>query len=284
MPLFGAHLSIVKGLHAAVAEATALGCDTIQIFTKNASHWTADPLAEDAIRAFKQAVAGSALKHLTVHDSYLINLASADEAMFEKSIAAFVDEMERAESLGIDYLVTHPGAHLGAGEEAGVTRVIEGYEQALARTKGFRVRVLLETTAGQGTTLGAKFEHLGQILQRANCADRLGVCFDTCHVFVAGYPIDTEAGYAETFQKFDAAVGLSRLKLFHVNDSAKPLGSRVDRHAALGRGEIGAAAFRRLVNDPRFRDHPMILETPKTDDAGKPMDGVNLKLLRRLVR
>lgn len=280
MPLFGAHLSINRGLHNAVTAAAALGCDTLQIFTKNASQWNADPLTPDAIAQFRRAAAGSNLAHLTVHDSYLINLASPDDGLHAKSVAAFVTELERAEALGINYLVTHPGSHTGSGEEAGLARVIAGYEEVHARCAGFNVRVLIETTAGQGTALGYRFEHIATILQRAACTDRLGVCLDTCHVFAAGYALTSEADYAATFQQFDDLIGMSRLKLFHVNDSAKPFGSRVDRHAGIGLGEIGEDAFRRLVTDPRFADRPMILETPKKDDDGNEMDGVNLARLR----
>ncbi len=280
MPLFGAHLSTLRGLHNAITAATALQCGTLQIFTKNASHWSAKPLTQDDINQFRRATSASKLKHLTVHDSYLINLASADDTIYTKSVNAFVDEMERAEALGISYLVTHPGSHTGSGEEAGLARVIQGYEEVHARCAGFNVRVLIETTAGQGTALGHRFEHLAAILQRAACADRMDVCFDTCHVFAAGYALAEVSDYATTFQQFDDLIGLSRLKLFHVNDSAKPFGSRVDRHASIGLGEIGEEAFRRLVTDPRFLDRPMILETPKKDDDGNEMDAINLGRLR----
>jgi deoxyribonuclease-4 len=280
MPLFGAHLSVAGGLHNAVSAAVALRCDTFQLFTKNASQWNAGALTEEEIGTFRRAVAATNLTHLTAHDSYLINLASPNDELFDKSVAAFVDEMERAEALGLIYLVTHPGSHTGSGEEAGLARVIAGLEAVHARCAGFGVRVLIETTAGQGTSLGHRFEHLATILERANCADRMDVCLDTCHVFAAGYPITTEADYAATFQQFDDLIGLSRLKLFHVNDSVKPLGSRVDRHAGIGLGEIGLDAFRRLVTDARFGGHPMILETPKEDDDGNEMDPVNLGVLR----
>ena len=280
MPHFGAHLSIARGCHNAIAAAVTLQCDTLQIFTKNASQWKAAPLAEDDITAFRRAALASKLTHITAHDSYLINLASPDDGIFAKSVAAFVDEMERAEALGLSYLVTHPGAHTGSGEEAGLARVVAGYDAVHARCAGFNVRVLIETTAGQGTALGHRFEHIAHIVERANCADRMGVCLDTCHVFAAGYALDSEADYASTFQQFDDLIGLARLELFHVNDSAKPLGSRVDRHAGIGLGEIGTNAFRRLVTDPRFQHLPMIIETPKKDDDGNEMDAVNLARLR----
>jgi deoxyribonuclease-4 len=280
MPLFGAHLSISRSLSNAIRSAVDLKCDTLQIFTKNASHWTAPPIPEADVTAFRQAAESSSLRFLTAHDSYLINLAAPDDALFEKSVAAFVTEMERAEALGLSYLVTHPGLHVGSGEDVGLARVIKGYEEVHARCPGFNVRVLVETTAGQGTALGHRFEHLQTIFRGAACADRMDVCFDTCHVFVAGYGLSTVDEYAATFQQFDDLVGLSRLRLFHVNDSAKPFGSRVDRHANIGQGEIGAEAFRRLVNDPRFSDLPMILETPKDDDKKTDMDAVNLAALR----
>ncbi|VTR95498.1 apurinic endonuclease apn1 : Probable endonuclease 4 OS=Planctomyces brasiliensis (strain ATCC 49424 / DSM 5305 / JCM 21570 / NBRC 103401 / IFAM 1448) GN=nfo PE=3 SV=1: AP_endonuc_2 [Gemmata massiliana] len=281
MPLFGAHLSISRGLHNAISAASSLGCDTVQIFTKNASKWAAESLSPETITQFRRAASASRLKHLTAHDSYLINLASPDAAVYAKSVETFVDELERAEALGLDYLVTHPGAHTGSGEDAGLARVIEGFEEVHARCAGFNVRVLIETTAGQGTSLGHRFEHIATILDRAKCADRMGVCLDTCHVFAAGYPLGSDSDYRSTFQQFDDLVGVDRLKLFHVNDSAKALGSRVDRHAGIGLGEIGPEAFRRLVTDPRFLDRPMILETPKKNDDGDEMDAVNLALLRK---
>jgi deoxyribonuclease IV len=280
MPLFGAHMSVAGGLHNAVAAAVALRCDTVQLFTKNANQWAGKPLADDNVRAFRTALKAAKLKHATAHDSYLINLAAPDDVLYRKSIAAFTDELERAEALGLSYLVTHPGAHTGSGTEAGIARVVAALDEVHARCAGFKVKVLLETTAGQGTTLGARFEEIAAVLDRVKDSGRLGVCLDTCHIFAAGYPLAAEADYAATFQQFDRLIGLSKLKLFHVNDSVKPLGSRVDRHAALGLGEVGLDAFRRLVTDPRFRTRPMILETPKEDAEGREMDPVNLAVLR----
>jgi deoxyribonuclease IV len=280
MPLFGAHLSVAGGLHNAISSAVALQCDTVQIFTKNANSWEAAPLAEEEVSQFRRAAAATKLAHLTAHDSYLINLASPDDAQFARSITALTKEMERAEALGLTYLVSHPGSHVGSGEDTGLARVVTGLEEVHTRCAGFNVRLLLETTAGQGTSLGHRFEHLATILQRAKCADRMDVCYDTCHVFAAGYPMARENEYAATFQQFDDLIGLSRLKLFHVNDSVKPLGSRVDRHASIGQGEVGIDAFRQLVRDPRFLHIPMILETPKEDGDGNKMDAVNLEQLR----
>lgn len=282
MPLFGAHMSIAGGLHNAVTAAVEHDCGTLQIFSKNASQWAAKPLQEPDVATFRKAVKNAKLKFVTAHDSYLINLASPDDGLYRKSIAAFVDEIERAEALGLSYLVTHPGAHTGSGVDAGIAKVVAALDEVRARTAGFKVEVLLELTAGQGSCLGAKFEEIAAILDQVQDAKRLGVCLDTCHVFAAGYEIHTEAGYAAMFEQFDDLIGISKLKLFHVNDSAKPLGSRVDRHAGLGLGHIGLDAFRMLVNDPRFAKLPMILETPKEDAAGLPMDPVNLGLLRSL--
>jgi deoxyribonuclease-4 len=282
MPLFGAHFSVAGGLHNAIVTAVALRCDALQLFTKNANTWAADPITDEQIGEFRRAAAAAELRDLTAHDSYLINLASPDGALFTKSVDALTTEMERAEALGLTYLVMHPGAHVGSGEEAGLGRVAAGLDEVHARCAGFKVRLLVETTAGQGTALGWRFEQLAAIFARARCADRMDVCFDTCHAFAAGYPLAPEADYAATFQQFDDVVGLARLKLFHVNDSAKPLGSRVDRHAGIGLGEIGLGPFRRLVNDPRFAHLPMLLETPKEDDDGNDMDPVNLRVLRGL--
>src|SRR5262245_24015246 len=186
MPLFGAHLSVARGLHNAITSAVALECDTVQIFTKNANSWDANSLTEEEIAAFRRAVGGTKLTHLTAHDSYLINIGSPDDMQFARSVNALTKEMERAEALGLDYLVSHPGSHVGSGEEAGLARVVAGLEEVHSRCAGFRVRLLLETTAGQGTSLGHRFEHLATLLQQAKCADRMDVCFDTCHVFAAG--------------------------------------------------------------------------------------------------
>lgn len=283
MPLFGAHMSVAGGLHNAVASSVALACDTVQIFTKNANQWIGKPLTDDEIQAFRKAARSAKLKYLTAHNSYLINLAAPDDAMRAKSINAFVDELERAESLGLAFLVTHPGAHTGSGGDAGVARVAEALDEIHTRCAGFKVQVLLENTAGQGTCLGASFGELAAVLDRVQEPTRLGVCFDTCHAFAAGYPLASRSDYAATFQQFDDLIGLSRLKVFHVNDSVKPLGSRVDRHAGIGLGAIGLDAFRQLVTDPRFHNRPMILETPKEDDDGKEMDPVNLATLRSFV-
>ncbi|CAN5521719.1 deoxyribonuclease IV [soil metagenome] len=281
MPLFGAHLSIAGGLHNAVTAAVELQCETLQIFSKNASQWAAKPLTDGDIDTFRNAVKASKLKFVTAHDSYLINLAAPDDTLWQKSINAFTDEVERAEALGLSYLVMHPGAHTGSGDDAALAKVVTAFDEVHRRTAGFKVTVLVETTAGQGTTLGWKFEHLAHILDNVKESKRLGVCVDTCHIFAAGYAVHTPEGYTATFEEFDDKVGLKRIKCFHVNDSIKGVGCRVDRHAGLGLGSIGLGCFERLVRDERFAKLPMILETPKEDKDGAAMDPVNLGILRR---
>jgi len=280
MPLFGAHFSVAGGLHNAVATAVRFECPALQLFTKNASQWAAKPLTDEDVDTFRSAAKAAKMKALVAHDSYLINLAAPGDELFQKSIDAFTIEIERAEQLGLHYLVMHPGAHVGSGEEAGLQRVVVGLDEAAKRTAGAKVKVLIETTAGQGTTLGWRFEHLGFLLKNVKEPKRYGICLDTCHVFAAGYPLGTDVEYAETFQRFDEIVGLNNLKVFHLNDSVKGLGSRVDRHAGLGLGMIGEEPFRRLATDPRFGNHPMILETPKEDENKREMDPVNLAKLR----
>jgi len=279
MPLFGAHLSIAGGLHNAVSAAVALECQTVQLFTKNASQWAAKPLQDSEVTHFRKSWKESKLKFATAHDSYLINLASPNDELYRKSIAAFRLEVERAEALGLSYLVTHPGAHTGSGEDAGLRRIVAALDEVHTGTRGVKVQVLLETTAGQGSCLGCKFEHLQFILDNVSDTDRLGVCVDTCHIFAAGYALDGE-NYDRTFHEFDERIGVERIKCFHLNDSVKGLGCRVDRHAGIGLGTIGEEPFKRLVTDKRFAKLPMILETPKEDADGKSMDPVNLAKLR----
>jgi deoxyribonuclease-4 len=280
----GAHMSISGGLDKAVGRGVAVGCTALQVFTKNASQWRAKPLSEDEIGRFTEALAASPIGAgaVVAHDSYLINLGSPDEVKWEQSVAAFTDELRRCDLLGIPYLVTHPGAHMGTGEDAGLARVAAGLACALAGSE--RTMVLLETTAGQGTTLGHQFAHLGRLLALtpAEFAGRVGVCLDTCHVFVAGYDLTTPEGYAATWAEFDREIGRDRLKVLHLNDAKKPLGSRVDRHEHLGKGHIGEAGFRQIMNDPALHDRLMLLETPKGDDCAE--DRENMAFLRGLPR
>lgn len=283
MPLFGAHMSIAGGYHLAAEKAGAFGCGTVQIFTKNNNQWAGKALSDEDIRLFKDAVREHKLAKTTAHDSYLINLGSPNDVLREQSLTAFVHEIERAEALGLDYLVFHPGAATDGDENAGLARIAACLNEALQRMKGARVMPLLETTAGQGTSLGHRFEHLARIRELLTSPERVGVCLDTCHVFAAGYPLAPASKYRATFQEFDDVVGIEHLKAFHINDSKKPLGSRVDRHEHVGKGFLGLEPFRLLVNDPRFADHPMFLETPKENDADEQMDPVNLAMLRSLV-
>jgi deoxyribonuclease-4 len=283
MPFFGAHLSIAGGCHNALLEAQTRRCDALQIFTHAPGQWRGRDLSEDEVRQFRRLLRQTRLHRPMAHDCYLTNLASPDEALYRRSVETFLLELQRVERLGLRYLVMHPGAHLDSGEEAGLARVAAALDEIHGRLPHGKVRVLLETTAGQGSTLGHRFEHLGRILSLAAQPDRLGVCFDTCHVFAAGYALAPAREYRATMRAFDKAVGLRRLFAFHVNDSLKPQGSRVDRHAHIGRGEMGLEPFRLLVNDRRFRNRPMILETPKEDGAESDMDAVNLATLRGLV-
>jgi deoxyribonuclease IV len=283
MPLFGAHMSVAGGCHNALLIAQKHGCDVVQLFTKNANQWEGKPLTDADRDTFRKTLGATKLRFPTAHDSYLINLASPDATLYRRSIEAFVLEVERAEALGLAYLVTHPGTPTDGDEAAGLTRIATALDEVHRRCPNAKVQVLLETTAGQGRSLGHRFEHLACVIERVKAPERIGVCLDTCHVFAAGYPLAPEADYQATMGEFDRVIGLDRLKVFHVNDSLKPQGSRVDRHAHLGKGFLGLEPFRLLVNDPRFAERPMILETPKEDETGEEMDPVNLRTLRDLV-
>lgn len=283
MPRFGSHLSVAGGCHKAVEAAQRYGCEALQIFTKNSNQWNARDLTAEEVRTFRRAVRQSGLRVVMAHDSYLINLASPDEGLHRRSVEAFLVELRRAEQLGLRYVITHPGAPLDSGEEAGVARVAAALDEVHRRLPRLRVRVLLENTAGQGSALGHRFEQLAAILAGVAEPRRVGVCFDTCHAFAAGYGLAPEAEYHATMRALARAVGLGRVKAFHLNDSLKPQGSRVDRHAHIGRGHLGLEPFRLLVNDPRFRHRPMVLETAKEEGDNKDMDAVNLKTLRALV-
>jgi len=280
-PLIGAHMSVAGGLELGIERALKLRTRAIQIFTKNASRWSARALEDEQVLAFRSAWEASGLAPVVAHDSYLINLASPDPFLRRRSIDAFADELRRAEALGVRYLVAHPGAHMGSGVAAGCDRVAESLARARRIAPARSVIVLLEAVAGQGTTLGRRFEELARIRDQLERRDLVGICFDTCHVHAAGYDLVTERGCEETFEEFDAALGLESLRLFHVNDSKNERGSRVDRHEHLGRGRLGPEPFARIMRDPRFRAVPKILETPKGKD-GVAMDRKNLAFLRRL--
>jgi deoxyribonuclease-4 len=266
MQLLGAHMSIAGGHALAIDRASAFAMTACQIFTKNANQWNAKPILPGAAEAFRERMAASDVAFVVAHDSYLINLATPDDTLWERSRAAFGDELTRSHQLGVPWLVTHPGAHMGSGVDDGMRRVAEALNRLFDELPDVDVTVLLETTAGQGSTLGRTFEELAGILAMIEDRARVGVCFDTCHVFAAGYDIRDTETYTATMQAFDDTVGLSRLHVFHLNDSKKGLGSKVDRHAHIGEGELGTEAFRLVVNDERFVDLPGILETPKDDD------------------
>lgn len=278
---FGAHMSISGGVDRAFALGEKAGCDTIQLFTKNQQQWRAKPLDPAEVARFHAEQQRTGFGPLVVHDSYLINLASPQDETWQKSRAGFAEELERCQTLAIPYLVTHPGAHTGSGEEAGLQREAEALNQLFSEGVGGTVRVLLETTAGQGTALGWRFEHLARLYELVRYPERLGVCIDTCHILAAGYDIRTSETYTATMAEFDRIVGLKQVCCFHLNDSLKGLGSRVDRHTHIGAGAVGREAFRLLVNDQRFQDLPMIIETPKGDDLAD--DITNLALLRSLI-
>lgn len=278
--LAGAHMSIAGGMHKAFERGRSVRCRTIQIFLKSSNQWKARTLTDDDSMLFRVAREKSGISPVLAHDSYLINLASPDPDLHRKSLDAFVEEMRRANDLGVPCLILHPGAHLGAGVQAGINRVARALNRAIDRV-GPPVRLLLETTAGQGSSLGSRFEELAAILERMRKPERAGVCLDTCHIFAAGYDIRSREGYEKTLREFDRLIGVGRIQAIHVNDSLKDLGSRVDRHSHIGKGRIGPEAFRCLVNDPRFVDVPKILETPKGEDMRE--DRRNLAKLRALM-
>jgi deoxyribonuclease-4 len=284
MPILGAHQSIAGGYYKAVETARRLKCDCVQLFTKNNNQWRAKELTDEDVLRFQIALNEHGVTHPLAHDSYLINLASPDRVLWKKSVDSFVVEMLRADRLGIPYLVTHPGAYTTGSEESGIATVIRALDEVHRQTRGIKARCLLENTAGQGSCLGCRFEQLATILDGVKNPDVLGICIDTCHVFAAGYPLGTQKEYKATMRALDKTVGLKLVRAFHLNDSVKPLGSRVDRHAHIGRGLLGKEAFRLLLNDERFRNVPMYLETPKGKENGKDLDAINLRTLRRLVK
>lgn len=284
MPLLGAHQSISGGLHLAFVRNAQVGGESLQIFTANQRQWRAKPLSGDAVDAFRRAWREHGQMPVASHASYLINLAASEPEMVEKSVAAFAEELKRCQALGIDLVVIHPGSHGGRGVEAGLQAVSRNLEQALIRagTLGSSVKILLETTAGQGTALGSRFEELGWLLHHAPYPEHLGICVDTCHIFAAGYDLRSETAYQGTMAELQHHVGLEQIHFIHLNDSQKDCGSRVDRHAHIGEGRIGLEGFVPLLNDPRLRHLPMTLETDKGENLAE--DVVNLHRLRALMR
>ena len=280
MPRLGAHMSIAGGVDQAIWRGKSIGCETIQIFTKSARQWRAKPLTAEEVSRFKRAREESGISPVFAHTSYLINLGSPDRTLWLKSVASFLEEMERCAALGLPYLVTHPGAN--AEEEEGLDRIRLALDEILERTEGSGVMILLETTAGQGGTLGHCFEHLARLIKKSRYPERLGICYDTCHTFVAGYDIRTPEALTATFKVFDKIIGLDRLKAIHLNDSRGDLGSRIDRHEHIGKGKLGLEAFRLLLNEPRFQELPMVLETPKGPEMEEDVE--NLRVLRSLLK
>ena len=285
-PRLGAHMSIAGGTPRALERAEATGCEALQIFTKISNQWRGRQLGNAEVETFRAQAARSPVGPIVAHTSYLINLAAADPKLRQRSIGALADELERGDRLGLLGVVLHPGAHTTATEADGIRWIADGIAAAQAQQAG-DTRLLLEQTAGQGTMLGHRFEQLRAMIDLLDDASKVAICLDTCHMLAAGYDLVSEAGYERVFEEFDAVLGFERLTVFHLNDSQKPLGSRVDRHAGIGQGCIGVEPFRRLVRDERFRHLPMVLETPKAggrpaaDIGPDPLDLENLGILKR---
>lgn len=277
--LVGAHISIAGGLNQAPSRGREIGCTAIQIFTKNQMQWRARPLSSQEIEKFQHALINSSIQSVAAHDSYLINLGCPEENLLEKSRKAFLNEMDRAESLGIPVLIFHPGSHKNAGVDVGLKLIAKSIDFVNQMRPAYKIKLLLETTAGQGTNLGCSFEQLKWIIDSVEQPDRVGVCLDTCHIFAAGYDIRSQSSYQKTLEKFDKIIGLEKLQAIHLNDSKKGLGSRIDRHEQIGQGQIGLVGFKLIMNDPRFIDVPKILEIP--GDMKKFRE--NLDLLKSLI-
>jgi deoxyribonuclease IV len=280
--LLGAHMSIGGGVHTAFERAHRAGCTTMQIFSKNNTRWKAKPLTDFDIINYKKREKESNIKPVVVHSSYLINLCAKDKETLKKSRNSFLDELERCQHLGVPYFVFHPGSHVGQGEETGMKIIAESLNMLHEKTRRYRVKSVLETTAGQGSNLGYRFEQIRSIIDMIENKRRVGVCVDSCHLFAAGYDISYERGYEQTFRDFDDIIGMNRLMVIHLNDSKGALGSRLDRHEHIGKGRIGDVGFSLIMNDKRFAAIPKILETPKGEDMKE--DVMNLKRLRRYVK
>ncbi|SFM79477.1 deoxyribonuclease IV [Thermodesulforhabdus norvegica] len=282
MALIGAHMSIVGGYHRAIERLIRVNGDALQIFCKNQRRWDGPPVTPEDVIAFRSAWQDQGLFPVAVHAGYLINLASPDANLADLSVRAFSDELERTASLGISVIVLHPGAHRGSDPREAQRRTAYNLDRAISAASLRPLWVLLETTAGQGTSIGATFEELADIMEKSAYSHCLGICFDTAHVFAAGYDISNSYGYENTLKRLDDLVGLDRVRLLHLNDSRTDCGSRIDRHEHIGKGRIGLEAFRRIVNDPTFAKVPMIIETPK--GGGLERDRENISLLKSLVK
>ena len=280
-PLLGAHESIAGGIGEALIRGKQVGCECVQIFTKSSRQWASKPLSKEEIDTFKRNKIETGITTVIAHDSYLVNLGAPDEQMRKKSVKGFIEELQRCEALGVPTLVAHPGSHVGTGEENGIKTIAKSIDEAHAACKGFEVKIALEITAGQGSTLGCNFQQMARIIDAVKENDRLRLCFDTEHAFASGYDIRTPEGYENTFSELDKYIGIKRLAAFHLNDSVKDFNSKVDRHQHIGKGFIGLDAFRRLLNDHRFFGLPMCLETPKGPDLKEDIE--NLATLRSLL-
>ena len=279
-PLLGAHMSIAGEIGEALIRGKQVGCDCIQIFTKSSRQWASKPYTKEDVEKFKCNWTETGIATVIAHDSYLVNMGAPDKAMRLKSVKEVIDELNRCELLGVPYLVAHPGAHVGSGIETGIKTIAKSIDEVHAACKGYKVKLALEITAGQGSNLGYTFEQMAQIFGAVVENERLRLCFDTEHAFAAGYDIRTSQGYADTFGELDESVGIKKLVAFHLNDSIKDINSHVDRHQHIGKGYIGLDAFRRLLNDRRFVGLPMCLETPKGPDLKEDIE--NLATLRSL--
>jgi len=279
MPL-GAHMSISGGVDKAIDRGQEVGCETIQIFTRTPRQWKMREFSHEEVEDFKRKREETGINPIFAHDTYLINLGSPDEELWKRSIAVLEDELARCDALGLPFLVVHPGSHVGRGEEAGLERIAQALSLALSHKPAYKAQLLLEITAGQGSNLGYSFQQLARLMELTEKGERLGICFDTCHAFVAGYEIRTPEGYDATFDELNELIGLERLKVFHLNDSKGDLGGRLDRHEHIGKGRLGLEPFRMILNDERFRGLPMVLETPKGPKMEEDIE--NLRVLRSL--
>ncbi|MEC7564096.1 MAG: deoxyribonuclease IV [Planctomycetota bacterium] len=287
MPILGAHMSIAGGYYKSIDRGAEAGCQCIQLFTKNNNQWRAKDITDEDIQRFHQQCRQHNIQHTLSHASYLINLGSPKDELWEKSIAAFVIELQRAEMLGVPYVVVHPGSYTTSTPEQGIERIARALDKVHQQTADLATQCLLETTAGQGSNMGWQLEELACMLNQCGQPEKVGICVDTCHMFAAGYDLRDPVQYEATWSKFDRLMGLHKLKAFHLNDSKREFGSRKDRHEHIGEGEMGLEPFRLIVNDPRFQEIPMYLETAKDDRPvsreGLSWDQINLSTLRSLI-
>ena len=283
MPLLGAHMSVAGGFHNAVDAAAEHGMECVQIFTKNNNQWQARPMDPDSVALFCRRLEETGVRLPCAHASYLINLGSPKDDLWQKSITAMTIELERAEMLGLAGVVLHPGSFTTSSECEGIERIAEALDTVLLSTDGLEVEVWLENTAGQGTNLGHRFEQLEAIISRLPDASRVGICLDSCHLFAAGYALESPEEYSQTMTEFAETVGRDRLRAWHLNDSKREFGSRVDRHETIGEGHMGLEPFRHILNDPLSDELPMYLETPKGDRDDRTLDEINLETLRSLL-